>query len=196
MNRTFYVPRRFHPAYSLLGRWLQRRLGDARRAEAVYLILLTGLLLALLLGNYLAWAVLEPAVTAAPTGPTAVAFWAAQIAGLGLCMLLGFVGYRPRVAVTVQDHALHLEQGARSLVLPFHTVTAVRTVSAGCFHRHYARYAATQVFVSRLPDEVLLFETGEAPVIVGLPPEDRATLLHLLENHLAPVLDVQTARVA
>ncbi len=55
VRHTYYVPRRFHPAYSLLGRYVQRVIGDERRAEALVLVVLSMILLGLLLVQYLAW---------------------------------------------------------------------------------------------------------------------------------------------
>ncbi len=196
MHRTFYVPRRFHPAYSLLGRWLQRATGDERRAEALFLVVLSLLLLALLLGQYLAWALLSETILAAPTGPAAVAFWLAQGAGAGLCLTTCVIGFKPAVAVTADPAGLFLKQGRRTLTLAYDEIASAGPIPALRFYRHYARYAATLVFVNRHLDELLLLETIHGPVVVGLLAPDRAALLGLLEAHRAPTFEVQAAPVA
>ena len=162
----------------------------------MYLLVVTGLLLALLLGQFLAWALLQPTLTAAPTGTASLLFWLAQVGGGAVCILLCLVGFKPGLLVAISGDILHVEQGGRALELPLETVTAARTISALRFHQHYARYAATHVFVSRLPDEVLLLETTDAPVIIGLFPDDRTALLRMLEDRHIPASGRPAARVA
>ncbi|MDX1547643.1 MAG: hypothetical protein R3247_11680 [Rhodothermales bacterium] len=194
MPRTFTAPRRFDPARSLLGRLLCRLAGDARRGEAWYVLTLAALALGLVLGQYLAWAVLEPAIAAAPQGPLALVFWAAQLGAAALVVLVGAVGFRPAVAATLTPEALVLEQGRRRRALALEDVTAARPIPARTFHRHYARYAATEVFAAHLHDEVLLVETTGAPVVVALAAADQAALADALTDALA--YERPTARVA
>ncbi len=196
VRRTFTVPRRFNPAYSLLGRALQRTLGDVRHAEAVFLVAGTLVLLGLLLGQYLAWALLKPAILGAPGGPEAVAFWTAQLGALAVILAVGIVGFRPAVAVTVAADRLHLAQGRRALTLAFDEIDAVAPVSAQRLHRHYARYAATHVFANRVTPEALLLQTAFGPVAVGLLPADHAALQTLLEARLALAFPLPARRVA
>lgn len=196
MRRTFYVPRRFHPAYSLLGRWLQRRVGDVRQAEAFFLIILALLLLALLLAQYVAWVLLKPAILAAPTGTVALAFWGVQAGTFTGGLLACAVGFRPAVSVTVTASGLCLEQGRRMLTLALEEVEATTPISALRFHRHYARYAATHVFANRVTPEALLLQTAFGPVAVGLLPADHAALQTLLEARLALAFPLPARRVA
>ena len=193
---TFHVPPRFHPAYSLLGRGLRRRTGDARRAEALFLIVLSTLLLGVLLAQYFAWVWLKPAIEAAPLGPTAVAFWMSQVGMLAACLFTCVLGFTPAIAVSLTPTGLHLRRGKHEHVLPYNTITSAESISALLYYQHYARYAATQVFVNRMTPRVLLLHTPEAPFALGLPPDDHDTLLHLLEERLAPPFEPSIARVA
>ena len=196
MHRTFHVPPRFHPAYSLLGRGLHRLVGDAQRAEAFFLVALSMLALGLLLAQYFAWMVLKPVILAAPAGPVAMAFWLGQVSTVALSLSTCVVGFAPALAVTLTPTHLHLRQGRHERVLPYDAIIATESISALTYHRHYRPYAATQAFVNRMTPEVLLLHTPEAPVALGLLPEDHDTVLHLLEDRLAPLFDAPVARVA
>lgn len=178
---SFYIPRRFHPGYSLLGRWLRRATGDARQAEALLIVALAGLLLLLAGGQTLAWTFLQDTLKAAPRSPEATAFWLAQF-GMALgYVLFGLLGFQPPITITCTPSKLTLRQGARTLVLPYHAITSAVLVSALHFHRHWRRYAATHVFVNRIPDSLLLLRTTSGPVVLGLSAEDQAALLEHLE---------------
>ena len=175
MTPTFHVSRSFHPSYSLLGRALRAWTGDRLRGEALYVVALTGLALVVLMTHYLGWALLKPVLTNNPSWQ--LLFWAGQLASAALWALIGLVGLRPGVTVACTDGAVELEQGGRTRTVPYDRIDAVETVSATTYHRHHRRYAATDVFVSTLPDEVLLLHTPRGPVAVGLPdPDDRAAL--------------------
>ncbi len=196
LHRTFHVPPRFHPAYSLLGRGLHRLVGDARRAEALFLIALSMLALGLLLAQFFAWMGLQEAIQAEPLGPVAVAFWLGQIGAVALCVLTCVIGFAPGITVTLTPTHLHVRQGRHERALPYEAITATESVSALAYHRHYRPYAATQAFVNRMTPQVLLVHTPEAPIALGLPPEDHDTVRHLLDEHRTPAFDAPVARVA
>lgn len=165
-------PRCFDPSYSLLGRAIRAWTSDRRRAEALFIVVLTGLALVLLMTHYLGWALLKPVLASNPSWQ--LFFWAGQLASVALLGALGLVGFRPGVAVRCTSAALELTQGARTQTVPYEDIDRVETISATTYHRHYRRYANTDVFVSVLEEEVLLLRTAEGPVVVALPdPEDR-----------------------
>ena len=178
-RRVFHAPARFHPGYSLLGRWLRRRTGDARYAEALHVLVLTGLALVLLFGHFLSAALLLPA--AAPQ--TTTAYWLVQASLAGLALAAGVVGFRPALAVACTSDALHLAQGRRRLVVPYAALASVRRITARRFHRHERRYAATRAFLGVLGGEVLLLRLARGgPVVVGLPAPELAALHALLDE--------------
>lgn len=181
LPRVFSASRRFHPGYSLLGRWLRRRTGDRRRAEALHVLVLTGLALVLLLLHYLSGALLHD-YFAAP--PSAVWTYRLGLAGLtGLILATGVVGFRPALTVTCDAEALRLAQGDRTLTLPYARLASVERVTARRFHRHERRYAATRPFIGVLQDEVLLLRpTRGGPVAIGLPSDDLDALYDHLET--------------
>ncbi|NBC19043.1 MAG: hypothetical protein GVY18_17210 [Bacteroidetes bacterium] len=196
LRTTFTIPRRFHPAYSLLGRWMRQWLDDERRAEALFIIVLSLLALALLLAQYLAWALLQPAIEAAPEGSTAIAFWIGQVGAVVLVVGFCVIGFEPAITVTADEHALHLQQKGTTLALPYDAIEAVDTITALRYHRHWRCYAATHDFVNRPDGDLLLLRTDEGPVVLGLAPDDREALLDHLDARRSPSFALQTASAA
>lgn len=185
MSKTFEIPARFHPGYSLLGRGLVRLTGDHRQAEAWYIIAVIAVGLGLLLAQYLGWALLKPTIQADPTGPAALTFWLAQLGGGLAFLLLGCAGMQPAVTVVCSPYGLDVTQGRRHHFVAYGDVDALSCITPELFHRHYRRYAATLSFVNRLPEELLLLRTAERPVVLGLGGEDRARLVaHLESRHI------------
>lgn len=181
-SRTFHAPRRFHPGYSWLGRWLRRRT-DRRQGEALHILIVTGLGLGLLLVHYVSWTLFYESLEATPLHQQI--YWLSQAALLGVTAALCLVGVRPALVVTARPRALHVEQGDRSLTVPYDALTSVQLIAARRFHRHERRYAATRVFLGAVPNEVLLVRRAEGgPVVLGLPPSAQDALhAHLETRH-------------
>lgn len=181
----FYVPRRFHPGYSWLGRWLRRRT-DRWQGEALHVMAMTFAGLGLLLIHYLSWTLLHTRFATSLT-LTAI-YWLSQLGLLGLIAAAGGVGFQPALAVYCRPNALHLQQGRHTLTVPYNTITSVEHVPMQRFHRHERRYAATQVFIGTQHDTVLLLHrTDGGPVAIGLAtPDDQYTLAARLETTHAP----------
>jgi hypothetical protein len=186
--RTFQAPRSYDPSFSLLGRALRAWTGDRLRGEALYIVVLTGMALALLMSHYLGWALLRSALTSQPSWQ--IAFWAGQLGTVVLWAAVGLVGVRPGVAVTCTEDTLTLTQAGRTRTVSPSALDEVRVIAASRFHRHYRRYAATDAFVSAVPDEVVLLRTDDGPVVVALPsPDDQAALLQHLDAMRTPTAD-------
>lgn len=178
--RTFHAPRRFHPGYSWLGRWL-RRTTDRRQGEALHILIVTGLALVLLLVHYLSWTLLYEQFEAVPA--TEQIYWLSQLGLLGATAALCLVGVRPALAVTTRPDVLHLEQGNHTLTVPHAAITSIQVITARRFHRHERRYAATHVFIGTMGDTVLLLRRAEGgPVVIGLPPSTQNALRARLET--------------
>jgi len=186
--RTFQSPRSYHPSASVLGRIIRGWTGDRLRGEALYLVTLTGLILALLMTHYLGWALLKPTLTAHPTWQAA--FWGGQVASVLVLLGLGLIGFRPPVRVTCRPETVTIQQGDRSCTLAPSTIEDTTLLSARTYHRHYRRYARTRVFISSMPDEVLCLHTDDGPVIIALSSQDAHTALL---DHLRPLCDTTPA---
>lgn len=152
--------------------------------------------LGLLLAQYFAWVWLKPAILAAPGGPVAVAFWISQLSALALGIGTCVVGFTPAVTVTMTLAGLHLRRGRHERMLDYEAITSAESIPALLYHRHYGQYAATQAFVNRMTPRVLMLHTAEAPVALGLLPDDHDTVLHLLEAHLTSPFEAPIAQVA
>lgn len=190
MTLTFHIPRRFAPSHSRLGRWLRRRTGDRLQAEALYIVVVTGLLLAGVLGSFLAWALLHASILADPTGPTALAYAITHLMAAGIGFFTVGWGFRPAITLTAGPGGLHIQQGARSVTLAPEHITAAETVDPVRYYRHERRYAATQDFVNHPERDVLLLRTARGAVVaVGLAAPDRAALVAWLDRTPALVTD-------
>lgn len=180
VTRTFESPPSYHPSHSLLGRSLRRWTGDRLRGEAVFVVVLTGLTLVLLMTHYLGWALLSPLFSTNPVWQTY--FWIAQGASVLLLGGAGLIGFRPAVQVRCLPEVLHLTQGDRTRSVPHEAIYDVDIISARQYHRHYRRYTATDIFISHLPDRVLLVRTAQGPIVLALSdPDAQASLLDLLK---------------
>jgi hypothetical protein len=181
VTRTFESPSSYEARYSLLGQAIQAWVGDRLQSEAFFIVALTALTLALLMSHYLGWALLKPYLTAHPEWQ--MVFWGAQVGSALLLASISLVGVCPSVQVTCASDTVTFRQGDRSCTLASTSIDDVTLIPATRYHRHYRRYAATQVFVSDLPDEVIRLRTDDGPVIVALadPADQSALLEHLTE---------------
>lgn len=183
---SFRVGRRLHAGYAVLARWLRRRTGDRRYAEALHILILTGLGLGLLLFHYLSWTLL-------PTGTTPslkIGLVLVELGAWGAVVGLGVVGLQPALRVTLDAAAqtLTLHQAPRQLTLSLDAIDEIALRSARRIHRHERRYAATHMFIGRWHDEVVLLRTERGPVAIGLAtPEDQLALIDYLETARAAV---------
>jgi len=183
LTLTFHTSRRFDPSHSLLGRAVRRWTGDPLRGEAVFYLVLSALVLALLMAHYLGWALLQPLMEADATESWQVLFWIGQLASVGLVTAIGGIGFRPGVEVAFDPEtaSLHLQQGASERRLGPSDVREATRISAQRYHMHYRRYAATDAFVAEATDDMLLLRTADGPVVLALPSADA---LETMRAHL------------
>ena len=185
VTRTFEAPRTYCPSASALGRMVRAWTDDRLRGEALYLVAMAGLTVVLLMAHYLGWALLTSTLSASQTWEPL--FWQTQVGSVLVLAGAGLVGFRPAVRVTCQPNAVTLRQGDKTRALSPPDIQDVRLISAQRYHRHYRRYAATQVFASAVPEQVLCVQTNDGPVIVALPEsEAQAALLDHVDALAAP----------
>jgi len=197
LTPTYIIPGRFHVGYSILGRWLMRRGGDQRQASARFIVSLAGIVLTLVLAQYLAWALLGSKILADPGGREALWFWYGQL-GVGVAFYLAcLLGYQPTIDISVSDRAVSIRRGRESIRLSYDDVVRVTEISALDFYRHYAKYQRTRSFVNRLADTVLLIHMTDGDVVLGLQQPGRAALMARITTHIsAPVSRPATVQVA
>jgi len=183
-DASFHAPRRFHPGYSWLGRWLRRRT-DRLKGEALHVLIMAAAALVLLLIHYLSWTLLHEAFSTTPG--LEAGYWITQLALLAGVLGLGAVGFRPALTVTCDADALRVQQGPRSVQVPLDAVASVEAISAQRYHRHERRYAATRSFIGALGETVVLVRRANGgPVVIALPPDAQAALREQLASVLAP----------
>lgn len=178
------VPRRFHPGYSLLGRWVHAHVSDARKGEAVYLLSLTMLFFLLGITQSLAWALLQPALRAGDSIDSV--YWIAQLLTAALCFGVALFGFRPAFSVRIDETALVVEQAGRSWVIPHPQIEHAAIVPNLTYYRHYRRYARTVAFIGAPEPQVVVIETQERPLVLGLPSSACDTILGLLDRTRTP----------
>ena len=131
---------------------------------------------------YIAWAFVQPFVEADATGQTAVYYFLAQIGSFVSLFTAAFLGFKPKLEITIDPHCLHIKQGDHKLLLLNSEVQSTQVISALQYHQHYRKYSRTKSFYNRLSDHLLLLETENGPVILGVSEEDQATLLETLRS--------------
>lgn len=194
---TFTIESRFHPAYSLLGRWLRLRIGDRRRAESLFIVATGAIALALVLMQILAWTLFDP---------PELRFLIGQLVTAALYALVCLVGREPEITISVGERGLEiarrppssiipwaLEGEPEAYVVPFRRILRIRTIDADLYYRHHARYAGTRAFVNRIPPKLLLLELPDGPVILGLKPRDLASILRLVDERSAAATSSRVA---
>ncbi|WP_040605697.1 hypothetical protein [Salisaeta longa] len=180
--------RTFNPKYSLLGRIVRWWVGDRLRSEALFIVLLTLLGLLLLMAHYLGWALLQPTLVTNPDAQ--MTFWIAQVASVTGLLLLGVVGWKPRLHLEDTGAALHLAQGRNECTIAYDDVTSCRLVSARTAHMHHRSYQPTTMFTAGRAriDTVLVIRAADAgPVVVALPTRSEVEALRDLVRSHEPV---------
>lgn len=179
MSRTFTIPRRFHAGHSLLGRLISRRISDTHYAEGVFILAFSILFIALVIANYLGWALLQPYMA---EESNQLLFWAGQLSLGFLFTLFCCVGFKPKVEITYEErNGLTIKQGSESTFIAQEHIRNVSQISALRFHQHHRKYLVTRAFVGKLPDTLLLINTSTGPYIIGLIEPDQSELMGLLQ---------------
>lgn len=183
MNRTYTIPSRFDPSYSLLGRWLRIRVDDRRRAESLFVVVSGIIALVLVLSQYIGWAIVQP------QDPFPV-FTLFQVLLAGLYALVCLVGRQPQIRVRLKDDGIEIGRREASGLAPwrlereetvesisYRQIRRISTVDAEAYYQHYARYAGTRAFVNRIHPKLLMLKVRGGVVILGLEPSDLADFL-------------------
>ena len=182
VSRHVSVPKKLNANYSILGRIIRRSVQDTHYAEGILILTIALLCISIVVAFYIAWAFVQPFVEADATGQTAVYYFLAQIASFILLFTAAFLGFKPKLEITIEPHCLHIKQGDHRLLLLNSEIQSTQVISALQYHQHYRKYSSTKAFYNRLSDHLLLLETENGPIILGVSEEDQATLLETLRS--------------
>ena len=180
--RHVTVPKRLDANYSLLGRLIRRSVNDYHYAEGILILSIAMISIVMVVLFYVAWAFVEPALATDSTGQLAEYYAMAQFGSAVFLVLIAFIGFKPKLEITIEDYCIHIKHGSQKLVLLTSEVLQTEIISASQFHKHYRKYVNTRAFYNRLNDHLLLLDTTNGPVILGLSEEHQATLLSALRS--------------
>ena len=182
MSHSYSVKSRFHIGYSLLGRQIRRRQTDEHYAEGIFIIAFAILLVGLIVFNFLGWGFIQPFLSGPSAESITLFFWIGQVISTLLFFSVCMLGFKPAIEVKVQENKqLSIKQGKQVLQLPLDVIQSVTQISALRFHRHYRKYANTRAFFVKIPSSLILLNTEEGPIVLGLPQEEQQELLPLLQ---------------
>ncbi|MEL6611600.1 MAG: hypothetical protein AAFQ53_05870 [Bacteroidota bacterium] len=180
-DSVFRAPRAFHPPASLLGRGLRRWIGDPLRAQATYWIVLVLTVAVAVMGTQWGWLWLRDMTTPEAFLDAAVWYAIAQAIALVLFVLVGYVGWRPAVVVTLTDETVRIQQGPTALEVPRPSLRRVRPIAATEEHRTLRRRADVRRFVAKAYDPLLVLDVdSDAPIVLALPDAERERFEHTL----------------
>ncbi len=185
LAHSWQVRPRFSCTHSLLGLLIRRLVKDVRLAEAVVLVVLPSLILVIILLQFLAWTWLAPVIEADVSGPVAARFFEAQIWGAAVFLLTCIAGWVPGVRVQLRGECLEVRQGRRARSLHLSLIVHSVTVTMLQWHREYRPYEEVEAYVSRLTSRVLMLDTNEVQIAIGLHRSDCDELAKLLSEHMA-----------
>ena len=183
MSRTYHIPSRLHPSYSLVGRWLHRKLPDQRQAGNLVVALVTLLITVLIMLNFMAWGIFQQYIEADASGTAGLLFWLGQMGVLLVFFGLVVYGRQPAITVETSETGIHIEQGETAFEAPWQAIRHLTILPSLVFHRHYRRYTGTQCFVNQIEEEMVVLETAAATVVLGLSAQDRLSFLTDASEH-------------
>ena len=174
--------RTFNANYSILGRIIRRSVRDAHYAEGILILTIALIFISLIVFFYIGWAFAEPIIAADTSGRYEVYYFLAQIGSFGLLSMLTLIGLKPKLEVSLDNQSIHIKQGRKQLFLLTSDILRVDVISAKQFHQHYRKYVNTKAFYTRLSSPLLLMETANEPVILGVSEDEQATLLEAIRS--------------
>ena len=177
MALSFTIRKSFSPSHSALGRFIRWRTADRLRAEAIYIFVVTMAVVAWLLIDFAAWALLAERIEAEPTGQAAILFFVAQLGVPLLGIVVAGIGFRPEVHVLLEDDRLSVTAGSERVDVSLDETVTIRTIGAVEYHRGLRLMASTRPFINRPVDRVVVIAAPDMTVALGLSTDDRETLL-------------------
>lgn len=168
-------------AYSPVAKLIRKYVPDTLRAENLFILVSASIIIALMLANQVAWALIRNEVMAQPTGDVAIAYWLFQLGFAAVFFFTCIVGFKPATTITCTKTAINIQQGSTNISVPYQAISTVKTVSDVTFHRHYRLYKNTFAFVNEPQKEMVLLNTAQHPVVLGLKAADATDLMQHID---------------
>lgn len=168
-------------AYSPVAKLIRKKVSDPLRAENAFILVSASIIIALMLANQVAWALIRNDVMTNPTGDVAISYWLFQLGFAAVFFFACIVGFKPAATITCTKNALNIQQGATHISVPYSAISAVKTVSDMTFHRHYRLYKNTFSFVNEPQKEMVLLNTEGHPIVLGLKANEATELIQHIE---------------
>lgn len=167
------IPARFHPPHSLLGLLIRRKIGDAYRAETIYLVAVVSI------GAVLIAVILTSASLAGGRVPAGWIWIAALYVGLAV------IGFRRRIHIDIAPREVLIRQGNQRRRIRVRDVERYEEVDALAYHRREARDPSVECFVNDHRHDLFRIETRGDVLVLGIPPADAKVLRATLQSEQA-----------
>ena len=171
VRRRYIIPSRIHPAFSAVGRWIGRRCGDSRQAESLHIAVTVLVGFGLLLVQAMSWTFFHPQV--------GLNLWVSAGALVAFVALF-LLGRQPEMTVEMRADSLVVRRGASEDRVPLGRIERTSIIDDQLYYRHYRRFARTRAYVNRIPPTLLLIDTTDGPVVLGISESEQQELIELL----------------
>jgi hypothetical protein len=168
----FSIANRFNMGYSPVAKLIRSRVSDTMRAENLFILVSASIVIALMLVNQFAWALIRNDVMQHPTGDVAISYWLCQLGFASLFLFTCIIGFKPAATITCTKSAVNIQQGKTQISVPYTAIETMKTVSDMTFHRHYRLYKNTFAFVNEPQQDMVLLRTKDHPIVLGLNAKD------------------------
>jgi hypothetical protein len=177
VERRYIIPSRIHPAFSLIGRRIGKRCGDSLQAESLHIAATVLVGVVLVLAQALSWTIFPHALS------QDLSF---LVGAFVVFVALFLAGRQPEISVEMHSDALVVKTKPSGIRIPLGGIDKTSIIAGQLYYRHYRRFARTRAYVNRIPATVLLIETAEGPVVLGISESDQQELIDLLARTAAP----------
>lgn len=172
--QVFRTRARLSPRHSLIGLLIRKMAADERQAESWYLIAVFGILSCSIAAQFLLWSVWHDSISV--DRALASRFWFWQCASLVLFGVVGLLGFAAGVEVTITIETLRVRQGQRSCAWQWEKIHSCQIMPALEYYREHAPYVDVLRFMNRIPEDVLLLESGTQRLAIGISPRAHSAL--------------------
>ncbi len=177
----FRIPGQFRPSNSVLGLLIFHLVEDRLRAASLYIVAASALVLVVVLGSLVAWSLLVD-----PSGGLSnkTAYWNWQLGALGFLIVFVGVGFKRGCVVTWSGQELRIRTGRIEQIFPIQSIHRATRISLLEYYRNTHPYGIVTPCINRNVPFILVLETSDRIIAVGLDVSDSQNLLALIEATL------------